>query len=253
MKPEKEIKKWWEETSENYQEQSAIHTKSAHYGPYAPDEDKLKLLGNVKGKKILELGCGGGQCSIAFAKQGARVTGIDLSEEQLKYARKLAEKENINVNFVHGSFQDLKKIKTSDYDIVFSAFAFQYSPDLNKLFRQINRVLKEKGIFVFSFDHPFYSIINPETHKISRKYETGKFTEEEVWRDGTKHKFVGFSNKIGDIYSALIESGFIVEKIIEPVDLKQNKAWTKDFWNGVYPKKLVKLVPPTIIFKMRKK
>lgn len=252
MKPEKEIKKWWEETSENYQKKAKIHTRSAHYGPFAPDENKLRLLGNVKGKKILELGCGGGQCSIAFAKQGALATGIDLSEEQLKYAKNLSEKENVKVNFIHGSFQDLSNLKTSDYNIIFSAFAFQYSPNLDKLFKQINRLLKKKGTFIFSFDHPFYSIIEPKTQKVIRKYSNAKFVEEEFW-GGKKHKFVGFSRKIGDVYSSLLNAGFFVERIIEPVELKKDDMWTKDFWKGVYPKKMVSLIPPTIIFKMRKK
>jgi len=252
MKAEKEIKKWWEATSEKYQDTAKIHTKSAHYGPYAPDENRLKLLGNVRGKKILELGCGGAQCSIAFAKQGAKVTGMDLSEQQLEYAKKLAEKNNVKVDFIQGSFQDLSKLKSNNYDIVFSAFAFQYSPELNKLFKQIHRVLKKKGIFVFSFDHPFYSTIDVKTNKIVRKYEAGKYIEEEVRQDGKKHKFVGFTRKIGDIYDSLLKSGFFLEKIIEPIEMKNQVAWTKDFWKGVYPKGLVKMIPPTIIFKARK-
>ncbi len=88
-----EIKKWWNDVSKGYQRDSQIHTKSAHYGPYAPDEDALKLIGTVKGKKILEIGCGGGQCSIAFAKKKALCTGIDISEKQLEFAEKLAKKK----------------------------------------------------------------------------------------------------------------------------------------------------------------
>lgn len=78
---EKEIKKWWEEIAQDYQKKYKIPTKSAHYGPYSPDEDKLNLLGSIKRKKILEIGCGGGQCSIAFAKQGAKCIGLDISEK----------------------------------------------------------------------------------------------------------------------------------------------------------------------------
>ncbi len=55
----KEIEKWWDNVSKGYQKGSNIHTKAAHYGPYAPNENELNLLGKVKGKKILEIGCGG--------------------------------------------------------------------------------------------------------------------------------------------------------------------------------------------------
>ena len=121
---EKEIKNFWGEISDKYQTEHSIHTKSAHYGPGVPDENKLGLLGNVKGKRILELGCGGAQCSIAFAKQGAIAAGIDISKEQLEFARHLVKENKVNVNLILGSFQDIKKLKSNYYDIVFSAFAF---------------------------------------------------------------------------------------------------------------------------------
>ncbi len=54
----KETKKWWESASEYYQKISKIPI-DVHYGPGSPNEKHFKLLGNVKGKKILEIGCGG--------------------------------------------------------------------------------------------------------------------------------------------------------------------------------------------------
>ncbi len=81
----------WNRTSAGYQRLHQIPTDAAHYGPWAPDESELRLLGDVRDKRILELGCGGGQCSIAFARQGAIAVGIDLSDEQLSFARRLAE------------------------------------------------------------------------------------------------------------------------------------------------------------------
>ena len=63
----KEVKKWWEKTSKEYQKDCKIPI-DIHYGPGSPNEKHYKILGNLKGKKILEIGCGGAQCSIAFAK-----------------------------------------------------------------------------------------------------------------------------------------------------------------------------------------
>ncbi len=78
----KETKKWWESASKDYQEECKIPI-DIHYGPGSPNEKHFKLLGKIKGKKILEIGCGGAQCGIAMAKKEAKVTGIDISEEQL--------------------------------------------------------------------------------------------------------------------------------------------------------------------------
>ncbi|MCK4352684.1 methyltransferase domain-containing protein [candidate division WOR-3 bacterium] len=250
----KEIEKWWNEVSSGYQKDAQIHTRSAHYGPYAPDENKLKLLGTVRGKKIIEIGCGGGQCSIVFAKQGAKCTGIDISVEQLKFAEKLAKRNKVKVKFVHGIFQDLNQFKSNSYDIVFSAFALLYSSDILSIFKQVYRILKKNGIFVFSLNHPFYDTVNPKTFKIENRYfKTGKHIEIETWPDGTKHKFVMYKRKVSDIFNALVKSKFFVEKIIEPLYVKKQKAWrVKKIWKEIYPEKLVKLIGPTIIFKAKK-
>lgn len=152
----KEVEKWWNAASKGYQKDSNINTKNIHYGPFASNENKLRLLGKIKGKKILDIGCGGGQCSIVFAKQGAKCIGLDASKEQLKYAEYLAIKNKVSVKFIKHDIQTLKGFKSNTYDIVFSAYALQYVPDLIRCFIEISRVLKKNGLFVFSFGHPFF-------------------------------------------------------------------------------------------------
>lgn len=243
------IKEYWNKNSKYYQEDSNIKI-GIHYGPGAPFEDTLKLLGNLRGKKVIEIGCGGAQCGIAMAKKGAKVTGIDQSEEQLKFAKQLAEKNKVKINLIQGSFQNLSKLKSNNYDLAFSAFAFQYSPDIKKVFKQVHRILKKKGLFVFSLDHPFFDIINTKTLKIEKSYfETGKYTEK--MSEGPD--LILYSHKISDLFNALVESGFEVEKIVEP---DSRIKYKDDPWYGLWeyylPKKM-KLVPPTIIFKARKR
>jgi len=243
----KEIEKWWKEAAKYYQEENKLGTQSAHYGPYSPNENELNLLGKVKGKKILEIGCGGGQCSVAFAKQGAVCTGIDILKEQLEFAENLAKKNKVKVNFIKGDIQTLKGVKSGSFDIVFSAFALQYVPDLTKCFKEVFRVLKKKGLFIFSLDHPFYIIINDKNGKIYKSYyKTGREEEKETWPDGSKHLFVRYRRKVSDMYSILLEAGFFVEKLMEP--FKKDTEWKK-----LYPYWLAKMMAPTIIFKAVKK
>ncbi len=238
------IKKWWNENSAYYQQDADIQVKNAHYGPYSPDEDKLQLLGDIRGKKILELGCGGGQCSVAFAREGAISTGVDFSSAQLKFAKKLAKEHKVNVNFVKGDIQTLPSFLSNSFDIVFSAFAFIYIKDLTKCFKEAHRVLKPNGLFVFSTEHPFSAIFRQKTQKVKRSYFlTGKYEKKTERPDGSKHTFVIYRRKVSEIFNSLIEAGFTVNKILEPLDLKQ-KSWRK-----IYRKKMVKLVGPTIIFK----
>ena len=101
-----EAKKGWNTISRSYHEKTRISLEDVHYGPISPGESELKLLGDVKGKDILEVGCGGGQNTIVLAKWSARSVGLDISEEQIKYARKLAKNNKVNASFYVGNMED---------------------------------------------------------------------------------------------------------------------------------------------------
>jgi|SRR3989344_941790 len=244
----KETKKWWEHSSKSYQKESNIPA-DIHYGPGAPNEKELRLLGKLKGKKILEIGCGGAQCGIAMAKQGAKVTGIDISNEQLKFAKSLAEKNKVKINFFQGDIVSLKQIKSNSQDLVFTAWALHYVGNLKKSFKEVYRVLKKGGVFVFATPHPFYDTIDSKTLKIKRSYfNSGKHVE--VYSDKTK-KFIFYDHTFSDITNAIVNSGLHIEKVVEPDSRKKYKG---DPWYGIwdFTKKMMEKFPPTIIFKTSK-
>lgn len=244
----KETKKWWEQSSKNYQKESKIPI-DIHYGPGSPNEKELKLLGNLKGKQVLEIGCGGAQCGIAMAKQGAKVTGIDISNEQLKFAKNLAEKNKVKITFHQGDIVNLKKIKSNSQDLVFTAWALHYVGNLEKCFKEVYRVLKKGGAFVFATSHPFYDTIDSKTLKLIRSYfKSGKHTQ--IYSDKTK-TFVFYDHTFSDITNAVVNSGLIIKKVIEPDSRKRYKG---DPWYGIwdFTKKMMSYYPPTIIFKTEK-
>ncbi len=241
----KETKKWWEFSSAGYQKDSKIPI-DIHYGPGAPNEKTMKLLGNLKGKKVLEIGCGGAQCGIAMAKKGAIVVGMDISNEQLKFAKNLAEKNKVKIKFYQGDIVNLKQIKSNSQDIVFTAWALHYVSNLKKCFKEVYRVLKKKGKFIAALPHPFYDTVNYRTLKLNRSYfKSGRF--EEVHSDKTK-KFVAYHHTFSSITNAFADSGLKIEKVIEPDSRKKHKG---DPWYGIweFKPKLMKYFPPTIIFR----
>jgi len=245
----KEIKKWWEQTSKSYQEECKIPI-DIHYGPGSPNEDYYKLMGNLKGKNILEIGCGGAQCGIAMVKKGAKVIGIDLSVEQLRFAKELAKKNKVNIKLYQGDIKSLKQIKSKSQDIVFSAWALLYVDDLLKCFKEVYRVLKKKGLFVFSLNHPFWWTVDKEKMKVTKSYfKTGKYTQ--TFSDKTK-TFVMYRYTISDLYNTSVKAGFVVEEMLEP---DSRKKYPYDPWYKLWDYKLnaLKFIPPTIIFKARKK
>ena len=113
----------WNIISKGYQKKIRISLEDVHYGPISPGESELKLLGDVKGKDILEIGCGGGQNTIVLAKWGARSVGLDISEEQVKFARKLAQKNKVSTPFFVGNMEHLTMFKDESFDIVLSSHA----------------------------------------------------------------------------------------------------------------------------------
>src|SRR6185503_10285790 len=116
----------WDRHSAAYQQGARLSTDVAHYGPDIGTEADFRLLGDLKGKRVLELGCGGAQCSIAFAKQGAIAIGVDFSAEQLAFAKRLCEREEVKVELHHADLADLAFVRADTVDLVFSAYAFGF-------------------------------------------------------------------------------------------------------------------------------
>lgn len=245
-----DLKDAWNWVAESYQETHKISTDHIHYGPWMPTEDDLKLLGSVKGKKILEVGCGGGQCSLAFEKRGAIVTGLDLSEKQIEFAINLAKKEGLKASFLVDDAETLRKIKSNSFDIVFSSYAFQYVKNLRKCFRNVRRVLKDNGTFVFSLDHPLWHIFTHGTLTVESSYFKKGTKTFHFENDKGKRRSYYMRRTVESTVDDIIGSGFIIERVIEPAPMEKDKAHD---WSKYYDLKIVKMIPSTIIFKCKKK
>jgi ubiquinone/menaquinone biosynthesis C-methylase UbiE len=245
-------RKSWNLISDFYQRRHKISTRYAHYGPSAPNENDLKLLGEVRGKKILEIGCGGGQNAIAFAKQGAIATGIDQSDKQIEFAKKLAEKEGTEVRFIRGDMTDMKEIERGSQDFVYTAVSLCFTP-IEKTFKEVYRVLKPGGRFVFSDIHPFYDVFSEDDFTLQNSYFRSGYHE---WNWGYTEKdepkntrCFGYYYKVSDLTNTLIDCGFRIEEILEPEPVEKDEVadYTKD-----YPLERLKMIPGTIIFVARK-
>jgi len=239
-----EVKQWWEATSGYFQEEIDMPVGVDWTGPGAPDID---LFEDVAGTKILELGCGGGQCTVALAKRGAEITGLDLSTEQLEYARELAAEHDADLEFLQGSVTDLGMFDDNSFDVAFNAFVFQWVDDLGACFAETYRVLRPGGRFVFSMPHPFYEITDPETHTVEESYfDTGKQITDYEEMDVDK---VSYRRTVSDVYNALLDAGFDVTKMHEP-GTDDPDAYDEELWE--FQPDHMALVPPTLVVDARK-
>jgi ubiquinone/menaquinone biosynthesis C-methylase UbiE len=245
-----DMRKTWNEISPHYQAEHAIPCDFVHYGPHCPNEDQLQLIGDVKGKHVLEIGCGGGQCSIAFAKRGAIVTGIDISDEQVEFARKLAEENRASATFRQGDVTSLRGISDESQEVMFSAYALMYVESLDRCFAEVQRVLKPGGLFVFSLDHPFWYCLAEKELRIEFAYFDHEYSYEWEQKGLESRPLVRqFQRTVGEYYRLLRGAGLDVLDIIEPEPVEEGSGQD---WGDYYAPERQKMVPATIIWKVRK-
>jgi SAM-dependent methyltransferase len=235
----------WDRHSAAYQQGAALPTDVAHYGPDIPTEADLRLLGDLGGKRVLELGCGGAQCSIAFAKQGAVAIGVDFSAEQLAFARRLTEREGVKVELHHGDLADLAFVRADSIDLAFSSFAFGYVEDLNRVFRQVHRVLKTGAPLVFSLPHPAYDMVDDDNGEQPLLIRRPYFDRSPIEFDWNGNKFTAYHHTISDLYMGLTRAGYRVDVLVEP---EPNAGGPRSiFWRETF-----RYVPRTLIVRARK-
>jgi SAM-dependent methyltransferase len=176
-----------------------------------PTDLELRLLGDLRGKRVLDLGCGTGSGAIAFAQQGAIVIALDTSESRLAHARARAEQEEVKVEWRKGDLADLAFLRAESIDAAYSADKVAEVDDASRLFRQVQRVLKPNGPFVFSYEHPV-AVCLGTAGTIERSYfEPGPI---DVERDGESVRV--YTRGIGEVFTELGRAGFRVDTVLEP-------------------------------------
>jgi len=113
------------------------------------------LLPDMKGRRVLDLGCGFGWfCRWAREAGAGSVTGIDVSEKMLERAR--ADTTDGAITYQRADLETFT-IAAGTFDLVFSALTFHYLENLSALIEQIHRGLAPGGHLVFSIEHPIYT------------------------------------------------------------------------------------------------
>ncbi|MCR4787454.1 MAG: class I SAM-dependent methyltransferase [Lachnospiraceae bacterium] len=111
-----------------------------------------KLLPDLTGKRVLDLGCGSGERCVDYMKRGAlKVTGIDISEKMLEVAR--SENADPGITYLNMPVEDIDSID-EEFDVVISSLVLHYVEDFQGVVKNVYRLLSEGGIFLFSQEHP---------------------------------------------------------------------------------------------------
>lgn len=145
------MKQWYEELFENYGNQ---YDKEIFVQGTLGECDFIeKELNHDQSKKILDIGCGTGRHAIELTKRGYLVTGIDLSESQLKRAREKAEKEGLSIPFLRKDARNLPFKKEFDVAIMLceGGFPLMETDEMNfEILKNASEALEDHGKFIFT-------------------------------------------------------------------------------------------------------
>lgn len=237
----------WNRAAERYQAQHRIGTAAVHYGPLAPDERTLNLLGEVRGQRILEIGCGGGQNCIALARQGAHVDGLDLSDAQIDFARRLAQDEGVSVDFRQGEAADLGFVATDSLDWLLAVYLFPYVEDVAAVLAECVRTLRPGGKLIFSQDHPIRACFWDQDAEDEGILPARSYFDQQPMRwsfADTGAPMRTYHRPLSQWFDWLRESGLSMQRLLEfsiPPD------WAEDPWADEYTRAVAVHLPQTMI------
>ena len=204
-----------------WNQRTAVHKDSSFYnlagfkaGENVLTPIELNELGDVKGKTMLHLQCHFGMDSLNWARLGAVVTGVDLSDEAIKEAKQLNNDLGMNATFICCNVYDLKEHLNEKFDIVFTSYGtIGWLPDLNKWAEIISCYLKPGGIFYMADFHPVLWMFDDEFTHFQYSYENseviiteseGTYTDRDADIIGKEY---GWNHSISEILNALITNG----------------------------------------------
>ena len=244
---------WWDANADEYQVEHGAFLGDARFlwCPEGLYEDEVRLLGEVAGRDVLEVGCGAAQCARWLAGQGARVTGFDLSGRQLRHARRIDEElGRAPLRLVQADATALPFADAS-FDLACSAFgAVPFVADSARLMREVARVLRPGGRWVFSVPHPFRWTLPDVGDEHGLVVEHSYFDRRpyvEQDEDGAA-SYAEHHRTFGDRVRELTAAGLSLLDLVEP----EYPEGLGDRWGGGWSALRGRLVPGTAVFVTRR-
>lgn len=175
-------------------------------------ERNLRLLGNVRGRDILELGCGAGRWAVSLARSGAHVVALDLSPRRIGQARERIERAGVKVRLLEASAEHVP-LPDDSFDVIFCDVGAMTFADPYKTVPEAARLLRPGGQLTFSTSSPFRMVFwNERTDRLDHRPRRDYFRMHRV-RLG---KTFEFQLPYGEWVRLFRDHGFVIERLIEP-------------------------------------
>ncbi|MER7417355.1 methyltransferase domain-containing protein [Micromonospora peucetia] len=187
----------------------SAENESNLFNAYYERPEILRLAGDVRGRRILDAGCGSGPLSAALRAEGAVVTGFDVSAAMVDLARqRLGEDADLHVADLSAPLP----FADAEFDDVVASLVLHYLEDWSGPLAELRRVLKPGGRLILSVIHPaIYAIAYPKADYFSLT----KYSEDYVM-DGQTVWLTYWHRPLHAIAEAFTAAGFRIATISEP-------------------------------------
>ncbi len=182
-------------------------------------------IADTKGKEVLCLACGGGQQGVLLAAYGANVTVFDISEKQLAQDANIAKREGLTLTIEQGDMCDLSRFPDKTFDLIYNPTSTCFIDDVQSVYRQCNRILKDGGSLLTSATNPALYLFDEKAamkNKMKVKYtipfsDLKSLSEKELAKRLKKHDTIEFSHTINDLLGGLCTQGFAITDLYTDV------------------------------------
>lgn len=194
----------------------------------------LEMLGDVQGKRVLEMGCGNGFWLRLLARSGADCTGIDLAENQIEAARQWEDPTTDSIEYRLGDASQQTDLH-GQYDVVFFEHVLLEIPERTALERAVKNAadaLKPGGRLVISDMHPFAPSSRPDSMRVPDDFtyfsSGAPFEIKATSLDGGSTYYKDCHWTLGDITRAITKAGLAIIEIREPLPSDEDIAQYPD-------------------------
>lgn len=253
MNPKKEYKSvnrsLWNQWTKDHLTSDFYNMQAFREGKDSLNSIELNLLGDVAGKRILHLQCHFGQDTLSLARRGASVIGVDLSDEAVNTANKLAQELELDGHFIQSDILDLDKVLNEKFDIVFTSYGtIGWLPDLNKWGQIVQQFLKPNGEFIMADFHPVVWMFDDDLQQVTFNYFQDEAIIENLnqsYAENSNHeqlKCISWNHALSEVITVLRNENLQLDVLQEfdyspyncfknTVEVEPNKFRVKHFKN----------------------
>ncbi len=231
MAKDDKVMREWNEAAESFSD--FVRQGKDYFREESNNPPTFKLIGNVEGKKVLDIACGEGHNTRILAKKGAVVVGVDFSEILIQLARQMEAKENLGITYHVSDTASMKMLASNYFDLVTCFMALQDIENSEAAITEVARVVKENCRFIFSIPHPCFTghvvkdgvritewlPMNGEgkSFVIKDYFGIGKYDVQwDMNRIDKPFKTTAFHRTLTDYFQMLHENRFLVSRLVEP-------------------------------------